>query len=83
MKHDPKEVKLEAVRLFFEEGLTRAEITATLGLRRKGRVKAWVRQDRQAGAAGFSKPQGRPRKEPESAAVELERLRMENALLKK
>ena len=83
MKHYPKEVKLEAVRMFFEEGMTRAEIMAALGLRRKGRVKAWVRQYRREGAAAFSKPIGRPRKEPESEQGELERLRMENTLLKK
>lgn len=83
MKHYPKEVKLEAVRMFFEEGMTRTEITEELGLRRKGRVKAWVRQYRREGAVAFTKPIGRPRKQPESEQAELERLRMENTLLKK
>ena len=83
MKHYPKEVKLEAVRMFFEEGMTRAEITNALGLRSKGRVEVWTRQYRQEGLAAFHKPIGRPRKEPESKQSELERLRMENALLKK
>ena len=83
MKHYPKEVKLEAVRMFFEEGMTRAEITAALQLRRKGRVKVWVRQYRREGIEAFNKPKGRPRKQPESEQSELERLRMENVLLKK
>ena len=46
MKHYSLEVKLEAVRMFFEEGMTRAEITKALGLRSSGRVKVWTRQYR-------------------------------------
>ena len=83
MKHYPKELKLEAVRMFFEEGMTRAEITAALKLRSEGRVEVWTRQYRREGIEAFNKPKGRPRKEPESEQSELERLRMENALLKK
>ena len=83
MKHYPKEVKLEVVRMFFEEGMTRAEITDALGLRSKGRVEVWTRQYRREGLTAFTKPIGRPRKEAESEHSELERLRMENALLKK
>ena len=83
MKHYPKEVKLEAVRMFFEEGMTRAEITAALGLRSEGRVETWTRQYRREGIEAFNKAIGRPRKQKESERAELERLRMENALLKK
>ena len=82
MEHYPVEVKLEAVRMFLEEGRTRAEITQMLGLRSVGRVKHWVRQYRHE-AAAFHKSIGRPRKHPESEQAELERLRMENDLLKK
>lgn len=83
MKNYPKEVKLEAVRMFLEEGMTRREITAALGLRREGLVKRWVGQYRREGVEAFYKPKGRPRKQAESKQAELERLRMENALLKK
>ena len=83
MKHYPKELKLESVRMFFEEGMTRAEITEALGLRSPGRVEIWVRQYRREGVEAFNKAIGRPRKEPESEQAELVRLRMENALLKK
>jgi hypothetical protein len=38
---------------------------------------------RREGAVAFCKPIGRPRKNPQSEPAELERLRMENALLKK
>jgi transposase len=83
MKHYAGELKLEAVRMFFEEGMTQAEITQALGIRSEGRVETWVRQYRREGPAGFFKPIGRPRKQAESEEVEVERLRMENALLKK
>ena len=83
MKHYAREVKLEAVRMFFEEGMTRAEITAALGLRSVGRVEVWTRQYRREGIAAFTKPIGRPRIVAESEQAELERLRMENTLLKK
>ncbi len=83
MKHYPKEVKMEAVRMFFEGGMTRAEITAELGLRSEGRVETWTRQYRREGIDAFSKPIGRPREQQESEQAELERLRMENTLLKK
>jgi len=83
--HYPLAIKLEAVRLFLEEGRTRAEITKILGLRSKKRVEAWVRQYRHE-ADAFRKPIGRPRKVAEgleSVQDELKRLRMENDLLKK
>lgn len=82
MKKYPAEVKLEAMRLFYEEGKTRAEITDLLEVREPHRVKAWLQQYRREGVAGFNQPQGRPRKHRESEAEELKRLRMENALLK-
>ena len=83
MKHYPKELKLEAIRMFFEEGMTRAEITEALSLRSTGRVKTWVRQYRREGIVAFDKPIGRSPKREENEQTELERLRMENALLKK
>jgi len=83
MKHYPKGVKLEAVRMFFDEGKTRSEIAKALGLRHGERVKIWSRQYRCEGAEAFTKSIGRPRKGVESERAELERLRMENTLLKK
>ena len=83
MKPYPLEVKLEAVRLFLEEGLTKAEIRKRLGLT-KGRVQTWVRIYRREGPTGLNKPQGRPRKEgQESLEEKVARLEMENELLKK
>ena len=78
-----RETKLEAVRLYYEEGRTQAEITAQLQIRDPHRVKKWLKLYRQEGESAFSKPIGRRRGEAESTAAELERLRMENVLLKK
>ena len=83
MKHYPIPTKLEAVRLFLEEGLTRAEAAEALNVRRPELVKAWVRRYRRLGKEAFKKPQGRRPKQPDTPEAELERLRMENELLKK
>ncbi len=39
MQHYPLEVKLEAVRMFYEEGKTQPEIAEILGIRNAQRVK--------------------------------------------
>ena len=43
MKHYPAEMKLEAVRQFYQEGKTQAEITNGLGIRDPNRVKVWLK----------------------------------------
>jgi transposase len=82
MLHYEIETKKEAVRLFLEEHYTYSQITKKLAIRRKQRIEVWVRMYRQEGEKSFYKPIGRPTKE-QSGPRELERLRMENALLKK
>lgn len=82
MNHYPLEVKLEAIRLFYEDGKTQAEITKALGIRSDERVEAWVRQYRREGEMAFQKPIGRPRKVWDEKA-RVQQLEMENALLKK
>jgi len=76
------ELKLEAVRLYYEEGKTRAEITELLGIGNAYAVKEWGQVYRREGVSALKKAKGRPRKR-ESEQTELERLRMENVLLKK
>lgn len=83
MKHYSRKLKLEAIRMFFEEGMTQADITQALSIRSEDRVKVWVRQYRKEGAGAFFKSIGRPYKQAESEQKEIECLRMENALLKK
>ena len=82
MVHYRVEIKQEAVRLVLEEHLTYAEVAAKLAIRKSARIEAWVRMYRQEGELSFHKPIGRPPKGM-TEERELERLRMENALLKK
>jgi transposase len=87
MRHYPREVKLEAVRLFYEEGKKQTEITELLGVVDRKRVKRWLQQYRQAGKEAFDpKPRkgvGGRRPKKENQAAYIARLEMENALLKK
>lgn len=85
--HYPRELKLEAIRLFLEEGKTQAEITAYLQIRDPNRVKVWLHAYREKGAEAFEKKsqgdlRGRPPKRENQEAY-IARLEMENALLKK
>jgi transposase-like protein len=82
MLHYGLEVKKEAVRLVVEEHLTYVDVAARLEIRKAERIEVWVRMYRREGELSFHKPIGRPPKS-QSEPRELERLRMENALLKK
>ncbi len=82
MLHYKVEIKQEAVRLVLEERWTYAAVATRLEIRKAERIEAWVRMYRREGELSFHKPIGRPVK-TESAEREVERLRMENALLKK
>ena len=80
--HYRLEIKLEAVRLFYEEGKTHREISDALGLSSGECVERWVRRYRREGEQGFYKPIGRP-KRTQNQATYIQQLEMENALLKK
>lgn len=82
MLHYQVEIKQEAVHLVLEEHQTYAAVAAQLGIRKADRIKAWVGMYRREGELSFHKPIGRPVK-IESEEREVERLRLENALLKK
>ena len=82
MKPYPKSVELEAIRLFYDEGLTRQQITEKLGLT-KGCVKAWLRIYRKEGETGLQKPRQGRRPKRENTEAYIRRLEMENDLLKK
>jgi transposase-like protein len=82
MNHYPLEMKLQTMQLHEEAGLSFAQIAAQLGIRKAARIEAWYRAYRKEGELAFHKPIGRPRKD-EAEEVTIERLRMENALLKK
>ena len=80
--HYSATIKLQAVEMYLEQGRTYAAIAAALGIRHAKRIEAWVHDYRREGELAFHRPKGRPRKKHTSES-ELERLRMENALLKK
>jgi len=82
MRAYPVEMKLEAVRLFYEEGSTRAEIAKVLALPREELVKDWIQKYRREGEQAFNRPMGRPRKKWDET-TRIQQLEMENALLKK
>jgi transposase-like protein len=87
MKHYPLAIKLEAVRMFLEDGKSHQEITQALGLRDRKRIQKWLSAYRQVGAQAFQegksgKKRGRPPKRENTAAY-IARLEMENDLLKK
>ena len=82
MTHYNLEIKLQAVQLHEQEGLTYFQVADQLGIRKAERIEKWCRAYRREGELAFHKPVGRPHKyEPEQ--LTLARLRMENALLKK
>lgn len=82
MTHYSWELKMQAIQLREEAGLSYAQIAEQLGIRKAGRIEAWYRAYRREGEFAFHKPIGRPRKN-EAEQASLARLRMENALLKK
>ena len=81
MTHYSLETKLQAIQLHEQEGLTYAEVAEKLDLRKVDRIKAWYRAYRREGELAFHKNIGRPSKQPPEET--LEKLRRENALLKK
>jgi transposase-like protein len=82
MLHYKVDTKQEAVRLVLEEHMAYAAVATRLEIRKSERIEVWVRMYREEGEASFHKPIGRPLKS-QAEEREVERLRMENALLKK
>ena len=82
-KDYPLEIKLEAIRLWEEEGISQKEITSRLGIRDPGRVHTWLRIYRKEGKTGLKKARrGRPKKDHNRLEERIKQLEMENALLK-
>lgn len=85
--HYPEELKLEAVRMHLEEGITSADVMKQLDINSRARLLAWCEAYRKYGLVGLkAKPKGRPGKMPktpqETLEYELKRLKMENELLR-
>jgi len=81
-----REVKLKAIKMYLEEGMTQSAITALLGIRDPGRVRQWLHAYRQEGEQAFSPANrsrsGRPCK-PKDEKSYIAQLEMEVELLKK
>ena len=60
MREYPVQLKLEAIRLYYEEGKTCAEVTARLGIGNTSAVKEWGQLYRCEGVRGLKKTKGRP-----------------------
>lgn len=85
MKQYPKWMKEQAIKMFYEEGKTRREITEHFGIIDKDRVKKWLRQYRKEGFESFSKPKGRPintSRTEQTPEERIKQLEMENELLR-
>lgn len=79
----PLTTKLEAIKLWEEEGKTQKEITEILGIRDPERVKVWIKLYRREGEKGLKKPRrGRPKINRNSLEERIKQLEMENTLLK-
>jgi transposase len=86
MKHYSRAVKLEAVRLYTEEGKSQAEVMEELGSQSVRTLKQWLHDYRQEGEQAFAPkrrkgPVGR-RPKRENTAAYIAWLEMENDLLK-
>lgn len=83
MVHYDLGTKLEALRLH-KEGLPYRVIAERLRIRDPERIRKWMSQYRLEGEAGLCKKgSGRPRKKPLSQEAYIQKLEMENELLKK
>ncbi|NMA12981.1 MAG: transposase [Chloroflexi bacterium] len=84
MVHYDLATKIEALRLHGEEGISYRIIAERLGIRDPERIRKWISQYRAEGEAGLcKKSSGRPRKKPLSQEAYIQKLEMENELLKK
>lgn len=87
-----QEQKLEAVRLFLDEGLTKPQVMERMGIKSKSALERWIRDYRAGGPDALApRPKGR-RPKPEKPAYatreeELEarvrELELENEILKR
>jgi transposase len=81
-----RDIKLKAVKMFLEDGMTQCAIAEALGISDRRRVKGWLHAYRLEGEQAFSednrKRSGRPHK-PKDEKAYIAKLEMEVELLKK
>ena len=77
------EIKLKAVKMYLEEGLSSSKIAKLLDLSSKNRVLLWSKRYEEFGMEGLKERRGRPKKNFNSIEEEMEKLKAENEYLKK
>ena len=87
-----KEVKLKAVDMYINEGISAVNVARTLNIKNKTQVQRWVELFNSKGESAFDEEtrgrfkgprKGRPKIKFDSIEDELNYLRMENEFLKK
>lgn len=87
-----QDLKLEAVRMFLDDGMTKSRIMEELGIKSKTALERWIREYRAGGAAALEpKPRGRRPKpgkpayatREEELEARVRELELENEILKR
>ena len=87
-----RELKLEAVRMFLDEGVSKPRIMEELGIKSKTALERWIREYRAGGAAALEpRPRGRRPKpgkpayatREEELEARVRELELENEVLKR
>lgn len=87
-----QDLKLEAVRLFLDEGITKPQVMERLGIKSKTALERWIRDYRAGGADALApKPKGRRPKparpayasREEELEARVRELELENEILKR
>jgi transposase-like protein len=81
----PRELKVKACKMYFEEGKKATEICKTLGIKNRAQPQFWFKQYREDGgydAVGI-KEKGKPnRNRVDETAYRIKQLTMENEILR-
>ena len=87
-----QDLKLEAARMFLDEGITKPQVMERLGIKSKTALERWIRDYRAGGAAALEpKPRGRRPKtgkpayatREEELEARVRELELENEILKR
>lgn len=80
-----QELKLQAIQLSLEKGLTDAEVCEKLGIHDPGRLVKWRKKYQEEGEFGLRETRGRKQNQENPADLQryIKKLEMENEILKK
>ncbi|WP_161956995.1 helix-turn-helix domain-containing protein [Slackia faecicanis] len=87
-----QDLKLEAARMFLDDGMTKSRIMEELGIKSKSALERWIREYRTAGAAALEPKPGGRRPKPgkpayatreEELEARVRELELENEILKR